>query len=112
MPIALLLAFALVACASTPGADRPRFDASARDAWHAARIKALAAENGWLTLVGLDFLKDGEATIGSTEIAQNIGQVAQAAQNTAEGASNAQLSSQELARMAQNLQRLVEEYQK
>jgi methyl-accepting chemotaxis protein len=38
--------------------------------------------------------------------------VAQAAQNTAEGASNAQLSSQELARMAQNLQRLVEEYQK
>jgi methyl-accepting chemotaxis protein len=52
----------------------------------------------------------GEATIGSTEIAQNIGQVAQAAQNTAEGATNAQLSSGELARMAQNLQRLVEEY--
>jgi len=52
----------------------------------------------------------GEATTGSTEIAQNIGQVAQAAQNTAEGATNAQLSSGELARMAQNLQRLVEEY--
>ncbi len=52
----------------------------------------------------------GEATSGSTEIAQNIGQVAQAAQNTAEGATNAQLSSGELARMAQNLQRLVEEY--
>jgi methyl-accepting chemotaxis protein len=54
----------------------------------------------------------GEATIGSTEIAQNIGQVAQAAQNTAEGATNAQLSSQELAKMAQSLQRLVEDYQK
>ena len=52
----------------------------------------------------------GEATTGSTEIAQNIGQVAQAAQNTAEGATNAQLSSQELAKMAQTLQRLVEEY--
>ena len=51
-----------------------------------------------------------EATTGSTEIAQNIGQVAQAAQNTAEGATNAQLSSQELAKMAQTLQRLVEEY--
>jgi len=36
--------------------------------------------------------------------------VAQAAQNTAEGATNAQLSSQELAKMAQTLQRLVEEY--
>jgi len=52
----------------------------------------------------------GEATTGSTEIAQNIGQVAQAAQNTAEGATNAQLSSQELAKMAQSLQRLVDEY--
>lgn len=51
-----------------------------------------------------------EATTGSTEIAQNIGQVAQAAQNTAEGAANAQLSSQELAKMAQSLQRLVDEY--
>ena len=54
----------------------------------------------------------GEATTGSTEIAQNIVQVAQAAQSTAEGASNTQLSSQELARMAQGLQRLVEEYRR
>jgi methyl-accepting chemotaxis protein len=51
-----------------------------------------------------------EATTGSTEIAQNIVQVAQAAQSTAEGASNTQLSSQELSRMAQGLQRLVDEY--
>ena len=54
----------------------------------------------------------GEATTGSTEIAQNIVQVAQAAQSTAEGASNTQLSSQELARMAQGLQRLVDEYRR
>jgi len=53
-----------------------------------------------------------EATTGSGEIAENIVQVAQAAQSTAEGASNTQVSSQELARMAQGLQRLVEEYRK
>ena len=44
------------------------------------------------------------------EIAENIVQVAQAAQSTAEGASNTQVSSQELARMAQALQKLVSEY--
>ncbi len=54
----------------------------------------------------------GEATTGSGEIAENIVQVAQAAQSTAEGASNTQVSSQELARMAQALQRLVDEYKK
>jgi methyl-accepting chemotaxis protein len=53
-----------------------------------------------------------EATTGSSEIAENIVQVAQAAQSTAEGASNTQVSSQELARMAQALQRLVDEYRK
>jgi methyl-accepting chemotaxis protein len=52
----------------------------------------------------------GEATTGSTEIAQNIGQVAQAAQSTAEGAANTQVSSQELARLAHDLAKLVEEY--
>jgi len=52
----------------------------------------------------------GEATTGSSEIAENIMQVAQAAQSTAEGASNTQVSSQELSRMAQALQRLVDEY--
>ena len=53
-----------------------------------------------------------EATTGSGEIAENIVQVAQAAQSTAEGASNTQISSQELARMAQGLQRLVDEYRR
>jgi methyl-accepting chemotaxis protein len=53
-----------------------------------------------------------EATTGTSEIAENIVQVAQAAQSTAEGASNTQVSSQELARMAQALQRLVEEYKR
>jgi Mg2+ and Co2+ transporter CorA len=53
-----------------------------------------------------------EATTGTSEIAENIVQVAQAAQSTAEGASNTQVSSQELSRMAQALQQLVEEYKK
>lgn len=53
-----------------------------------------------------------EATTGSAEIAENIVQVAQAAQSTAEGASNTQVSSQELSRMAQGLQRLVDEYRR
>ena len=51
-----------------------------------------------------------EATMGSAEIAENIVQVAQAAQSTAEGASNTQVSSQELSRMAQALQQLVDQY--
>lgn len=51
-----------------------------------------------------------EATTGTAEIAENIVQVAQAAQSTAEGASNTQVSSQELSRMAQRLQKLVSEY--
>lgn len=33
--------------------------------WHAQRISALATEDGWLTLVGLDFLSEGESTIGN-----------------------------------------------
>jgi methyl-accepting chemotaxis protein len=53
-----------------------------------------------------------EATTGSAEIAENIVQVAQAAQSTAEGASNTQISAQELSRMAQGLQRLVDEYRR
>jgi methyl-accepting chemotaxis protein len=53
-----------------------------------------------------------EATTGSAEIAENIVQVAQAAQSTAEGAANTQVASQELSRMAQALQRLVDEYKR
>lgn len=34
-------------------------------AWHARRLAALQAEDGWLTLVGLDFLVDGTHTLGA-----------------------------------------------
>ncbi|WP_010587613.1 methyl-accepting chemotaxis protein [Schlesneria paludicola] len=51
-----------------------------------------------------------EASRGTTEIAQNITSVAQAAKTTNEGALNSQCASQELARMAAELQHLVSEY--
>ena len=35
------------------------------DAWHAKRIEALRAPEGWLTLVGLHWLEDGEYSCGS-----------------------------------------------
>jgi uncharacterized protein (DUF1684 family) len=35
------------------------------DAWHAERTARLAAEDGWLSLVGLDWLKPGENTLGT-----------------------------------------------
>jgi methyl-accepting chemotaxis protein len=48
-----------------------------------------------------------EAARGSTEIAQNIVGVATAAKSTTEGANNTQTSSDELSRMANDLQKLV-----
>jgi len=51
-----------------------------------------------------------EAATGSAEIAHNITQVVGAAESTAEGAGNTQMAAQELARMAADLQALVEEY--
>jgi methyl-accepting chemotaxis protein len=50
----------------------------------------------------------GEAALGSREIAQNVMGVAQAARSTTEGAANTKCSADELARMATELQRLVE----
>lgn len=35
------------------------------DQWHAARIARLTAPNGWLSLVGLEWLKPGENRLGS-----------------------------------------------
>ena len=35
-------------------------------AWHKQRLDALQAPDGWLTLVGLDFLTEGSHTIGSS----------------------------------------------
>ena len=35
------------------------------DTWHADRVARLAAEDGWLSLIGRDWLKPGENTLGS-----------------------------------------------
>jgi uncharacterized protein (DUF1684 family) len=35
------------------------------DAWHAERVARLAAEDGWLSLIGRDWLSPGENTLGS-----------------------------------------------
>lgn len=52
---------------SDPSAHSPArtdFIADTR-AWHEARIKRLTAEDGWLTLVGLHWLKEGTNRFGS-----------------------------------------------
>jgi methyl-accepting chemotaxis protein len=52
-----------------------------------------------------------DAARGSAEIARNITSVAQASQHAAAGAGNTQKAAQELARMAAELQKLVEQFQ-
>ncbi|MGE3808567.1 MAG: chemotaxis protein, partial [Gemmataceae bacterium] len=52
-----------------------------------------------------------DAAAGSAEIARSIASVAHAALGTAEGSDNAQQAARELARMAVELQRLVEQFQ-
>lgn len=66
---ALLMAVSAVGCASVaPGRPEPASDAeAARDAWHRDRLAALASPDGWLTLVGLDFLEDGRHRFGSDQ---------------------------------------------
>ena len=54
----LLLASCLVAQAPDPYVK-------ATDAWHADREARLSAEDGWLTLIGRDWLESGENTLGS-----------------------------------------------
>ncbi|MFM7052466.1 MAG: DUF1684 domain-containing protein [Planctomycetota bacterium] len=39
--------------------------AADREAWHAKRLATLSADDGWLTLVGLDFLENGSYTLGA-----------------------------------------------
>jgi methyl-accepting chemotaxis protein len=51
-----------------------------------------------------------EAAKGSSQIAENIVAVATAAKSTTEGAGNTQTASQELSRMASDLQRLVSQF--
>ena len=63
----ILAALAPIGCALVPSAGgTAHADAlAAQRVWHAERLRALTAADGWLALVGLDFLPDGIATIGA-----------------------------------------------
>jgi hypothetical protein len=52
---------------SVLGPSAPAQDAYQKsvDAWHADRVARLAAEDGWLSLIGRDVLNPGENTLGS-----------------------------------------------
>jgi len=56
-------ALALSACSKSPVTDVAAHQAEV-EAWHAQRIARLTSESGWLTLVGLYWLKPGENTFG------------------------------------------------
>jgi hypothetical protein len=58
----LALASALFLCTAATAQDAYR---ASVDAWHAERVARLAAEDGWLSLIGRDWLKPGENTLGS-----------------------------------------------
>ncbi len=66
-PIALALSLALHAAPAPKTMPPPATEAlttSTRE-WHAQRIERLQAEDGWLTLVGLFWLEEGEQSVGS-----------------------------------------------
>lgn len=59
--IQVAVAVALFAAGPPPDAAVEAETAS----WHQGRIERLKAEDGWLSLVGLSWLKEGENTVGS-----------------------------------------------
>lgn len=62
LAIAPVVAFA--ANSPLPRAGREEFTAASREAWHVRRLAALSAPDGWLCLVGLDFLSEGAHAVG------------------------------------------------
>src|SRR5215213_287335 len=64
-----LLALAMLVCACNRQSQVAKVDENAYrqeiDKWHTERASQLRSEDGWLTLVGLFWLKDGENRLGS-----------------------------------------------
>jgi uncharacterized protein (DUF1684 family) len=62
----LLLAGALALMTAAGPTDSPSLEqlTAQTDAWHQKRIERLKAEDGWLTLVGLDWLEEGDNAVG------------------------------------------------
>ena len=59
--LAVAAAFSLVLSAASPNADYVR----QIEQWRAQHQKELAADDGWLTVAGLDWLKEGENRVGA-----------------------------------------------
>lgn len=68
MPVLPVILLATVACSSQP--EAPPFDVAAYtdsiDQWREARAANLVTEDGWTTLVGLHWLREGENSVGSS----------------------------------------------
>jgi uncharacterized protein (DUF1684 family) len=58
----LAFASAIFLCSAAMAQDAYR---TSVDAWHAGRVARLATEDGWLSLIGRDWLQPGENTLGS-----------------------------------------------
>ncbi|HNR92475.1 MAG TPA: DUF1684 domain-containing protein [Dokdonella sp.] len=63
----LWLAALIAANVATAAAPTPAEHAQDVEAWRAQRLSRLTAPTGWLSLVGLDWLKPGRNTIGSAK---------------------------------------------
>ena len=50
---------------SSSSAQSEKTHADEIQAWRESRVERLTSPDGWLTLVGLSWLKDGENTFGS-----------------------------------------------
>lgn len=61
----LLLALTLISCNKSDESTSKSEYAKSIDEWHNKRIENLKKENGWLNLVGLYWLKEGENKFGS-----------------------------------------------
>lgn len=62
MRLSLTSLFLNLICMGAPAQD---VYTTSVDVWHANRVARLAAEDGWLSLIGRDWLKQGENTLGS-----------------------------------------------
>ena len=63
-PMKRAFAFASLIGLSMPATAQDAYVKSV-DAWHKDRVARLAAEDGWLSLIGRDWLNPGENTLGS-----------------------------------------------
>ena len=65
--VSMKRALVLSSCCLLLGATAPPLAAykASVDTWHSEREARLRAEDGWLTLIGLDWLQPGENTLGS-----------------------------------------------